>query len=146
MKIALPLHDSLAIYHDNAHTAPKFGIYNIDKESDDVHVTLSSIIDNPWSAMKCHNFEMEQLNCACNSERQHNLRHKCEHYTLLEMIHGCTFLLANKYCLNTKTMMKNGGITIFKIPPIAKKIDTAIKNFLIGASLANTIKHIHHES
>jgi predicted Fe-Mo cluster-binding NifX family protein len=89
---------------------------------------------------------MEQRNCDCNTERQHNLRHKCEHYTLLEIIHGCTFLLASKYCLNTKTMMKNGGITIIKIPPIAKKIDTAIKNFLIGASLANTVKHIHHES
>ncbi|MDD2906142.1 MAG: hypothetical protein PHC74_07560 [Sulfurimonas sp.] len=146
MKIALPLNDSLAIYHDNAHTAPKFGIYNIDTKALNIHVSLNTIIENPWNAIKCNEYEMEQKKCECNKERQQSIRHKCEHYTLLELIHGCSFLLANRYCQNTKTMMKNGGITIIKIPPIAKEIDMAIKNFLIGASLARTIKHIHHES
>ncbi len=146
MKIALPLIDASTIYKDNPYTAPKFGIYNIDGNKDNVSFGLNAIIDNPWNSSSCKLFNQDQLKCSCNKEEQERIEHKCEHYALLDLIYDCRYLLANKYCENTKKSMQSGGIAIVNVPPIITKIDTAIKNFLIGASLASTVKHIHHAS
>lgn len=146
MKIALPLNEKMSLYFDNPHTAPRFAIYNIEGTRDNIRFSLSSIVQNPWHSIKCNDFEEEQLKCNCSDERKNSIKHKCEHYSILESIKGCTYLLAYRYCLNTKQSLKNSGIKVLKVPPIINTIDMAIKNFLIGASLASTIKHIHHAS
>jgi predicted Fe-Mo cluster-binding NifX family protein len=146
MKIALPIENNLILYKDNPHTAPKFAIYDIETKLNTIHFSLNSIIENQFSKLKNGEFDKSEKKCTCDIYRQKNLRHKCNHYSLLEMLDGCSYLLASKYCVNTKSSMKHGGIKIFKIPPIINKIDLAIKNFIIGDSLANQIKQIHHAS
>ena len=146
MEIAIPTDDKHAIYHDNAYTAPKFAIYSIILGKTEISFSLKSIIENPLSRLKCEGFEDDQLACHCDFERSQSQRHIYEHYALLDVIGGCSYLLANQYCKNVIRSMENGGITIYKIPPIIKKIDMAIKNFLIGASIANKVQNIHYES
>jgi predicted Fe-Mo cluster-binding NifX family protein len=147
MDIAIPTDNNQTIYHDNAYTAPKFTIYSIflaDKTN--IRFSLKSVIDNPLSSLKCDSFDPKQLECGCDAQNAANLGHIYEHYALLDAISGCSYLLANKYCENVSRTMKKGNIAIYKIPPIIKEVEMAIKNFLIGASLANRIQHIHHAS
>jgi predicted Fe-Mo cluster-binding NifX family protein len=147
MEIAIPTDEKDVIYRDNAFTAPKFAIYSVvldDKANISFH--LKSIIENPLKTFKCDGFKDEQLTCNCKTEYSNNLHHVYEHYALLDAIGGCSYLLANHYCKNVIRSMKNGGITIYKIPPIIKKIDTAIINFLIGASFASPTQRIHYAS
>ena len=146
MKIAVPLNDTFTFYHRNPFTAPKFAIYSI--EGDRSHLTfgLFAVVENPWSAINDGGFEESQIACDCDSKQCTNMHHVFEHYALLDAIGGCSYLLADHYCDNTSRALNNGGIKVFKIPPIINKIDSAIKNFLIGASLASTFKHIHHAS
>ncbi|MDD2356600.1 MAG: hypothetical protein PHX13_01650 [Thiovulaceae bacterium] len=147
MQIAIPTDNENAIYHDNAYTAPKFSIYTIIiKNKTDISFSLQQIIYNPLSRLKCEDFDETQLKCSCDKEHASNLHHIYEHYSLLDLIAGCQYLLATRYCKNVIRSMKNGGILIYKIPPIIKNADNAIKNFLIGASFANTAQHIHHAS
>lgn len=146
MKIALPIDESLSFYKDNPHTAPKFAIYNIEIGEIDIFFSLDKIIENKLFRVKSNEFEEQERKCECATQRQENLRHKCDHYSLLEEINGCSYLLANKCCTNTQNSMKIGGIKVFTIPPIINKIDIAIKNFIIGGSLASQIRQIHHAS
>lgn len=147
MEIAIPTDDHDAIYLDNAYTAPKFAIYSIIlRDKTNISFYLKSIVENPLSRIKCEGFENDQLACSCELDRSNSQRHVYEHYALLDVISGCSYLLANSYCKNVIRTMENGGIIIYKIPPIIKKIDMAIKNFIIGASLANKVQHIHSAS
>ncbi|MFT5660252.1 MAG: putative Fe-Mo cluster-binding NifX family protein [Sulfurimonas sp.] len=146
MKIALPVNDTLCVYKGNPHTAPKFAIYDIKNSNNHIYYFLSCLVDNPLSIVKCHEFEIDEMTCNCDMDRQKSFSHKCEHYSLLETISECSYLLASKYCENTKESMRKVDIKVFKIPPIINKIDMAIKNFIIGAKLANKIKNIHNAS
>ena len=147
MDIAIPTDENLAIYHDNAYTAPKFTIYSIYlQDKTNIRISRKSIIDNPLYRVKCNSFCEDQIKCDCDIDSSKNLRHLYEHYALLDIISGCSYLLANRYCDNVARTMDKGGICIYKIPPIIKEVEMAIKNFLIGASLANRIQHIHHAS
>ncbi len=146
MKIALPVKDNLTMYKNNPHTAPKFAIYSIDKIHETIEYSLLSIIENPMSKLKDKMFDNEEIACNCSAEKQNNLEHKCEHYSLLETLHDCSYLLASRYCKNTQNSLKKAGIKIFKIPAIISRLDIAIKNFIIGASLASKIKNIHNAS
>jgi len=146
MKIAVPLTKELMLYSNNPYTAAKFAIYLIVGDKTDVSYSLIEIVDNPRYIEVSDIGEETEKECACDSERQNDLKHICEHYSILESIASCSYLLAIKYCKNTSKTLQNGGIKIFQIPTIIKKADTAIKNFLIGASLANRIQNIHHAS
>lgn len=146
MKIALPVIDTSTIYKDNPYTAPQFAIYNINRDKDNISFGINTIIKNPWNTSAHKKFSEDQLKCKCSHGKKENIEHKCEHYVLLSLIYDCSYLLANKYCSNTEISMRNSGITIINIPPIINQIDSAIKNFLIGASIASTHKHIHHAS
>ncbi len=145
MTIAIPISNLQNVYHDNPYTAPKFAIYLINGSKTNITFSLKTIVNNPWMNRGCK-FEEDQLKCNCDEQRKNNMRHICDHYALLDLLSGCSYLLANKYCENTARTMDSGKITIFQIPPIIKKIDIAIKNFIIGASIASTLKHIHYES
>lgn len=146
MKIAIPLDKELELYHKNPFTAPKFVIYSIEGDKTNIRFSKSTIVDNRRYPRKCSLIEDSQVACACDMDAKKDIEHICEHYSLLETIEGCSYLLADNYCENTSSTLKKGGITVFRIPAIIKNVDKAIKNFLIGASLANTIQNIHHAS
>lgn len=146
MKIAIAMTSDNRVYHNNPCTAPKFAIYTIDKENMQVRFSLSAIFDNPVFTNSSQTFTDEEKSCDCSIERQKDFSHACEHYALLDIIGGSTYLLADKYCQNTLKSLNNGGVSIYKIPTIIHDLDIAIKNFLIGAKYANTFQHIHHAS
>lgn len=146
MNIAIPLNNNLSFYHSNPITAPKFAIYHIDSKKSRVRTSLDSIVDNPLNSTNQGNYTVSQIECACNVDKCSDITHISEHYVLLESIGDCEYLLADHYCDNINRALLNGGITIYKIPPFIHKPDNAIKNFLLGASLASTIKQIYHAS
>lgn len=146
MKIAIPVNDLLNVYKHNPHTAPKFVIYTLVKTDDEVHFSLDSILDNRLSSYKNNTFCSEETMGNCTSKNKNDIMHQCEHYSILEMIGGCSYLLANRYCENTKKTMQQAGIKIFKIPSIINRTDIAIKNFIIGGSIASKIQHIYNAS
>ncbi|MBU0721647.1 hypothetical protein KJ877_09920 [bacterium] len=146
MKIAVPLDDNLLFYRNNPYTAPKFGIYTIDIKNAQVSFGISDIVDNPKYTHKSIRFNECQMRCECDFSAKKDINHICEHYALLETIGECSYLLADKFCDNTLNSLKNGGVKVFKIPTIINKTETAIKNFLIGASFANKIQNIHYAS
>lgn len=146
MKIVIPLNNDLNFYHDNPITAPRFAIYNIDIKRSHVSSSLETIIENAWNSTNNGKFQMSQIQCACDKNKCSDIEHITEHYFLLDSIGDCDYLLADHYCDNINRALDNGGITIYKIPPFIHKSDYAIKNFLLGVSLANTIQNIHHAS
>jgi predicted Fe-Mo cluster-binding NifX family protein len=146
MKIAIPLDKDLMFYNDNPYTAPKFAIYFIEGNKTDISFKMLMILDNPRYMEVSDKVEEIQKKCDCDKERQVDMQHICEHYSILETINSCSYLLAIKYCHNTYKTLQRGGIKIFKIPSIIKKTETAIKNFLVGASFANRIQSIHNAS
>jgi len=146
MKIAVPLDKKLFLYNDNPYTASKFAIYAIEGNKTNITFNLLEILDNPRHINSSNKLEKIQKSCACDKNRENNMQHICEHYSILETIKNCNYLLASEYCKNTYNALKNGGVKIFKIPKIIKKTDIAINNFLIGARYANTIQDIHYVS
>lgn len=146
MKIALPVNDMLTLYKYNPHTAPKFAIYTIVTVGDELHFSLHCVLENKLSKHNNHLFNTEEMTCNCHLEEKNNLSHKCEHYSPLELIGDCSYLLASSYCENTKASMEQGGVILFKVPSIINKVEIAIKNFLIGGSIATQIKQIHNVS
>lgn len=146
MKIAIPLNKDLTLYNDNPYTAPKFALYFIEGNRTNISFKMLKILDNPRYIEVSDRVEEIQKKCDCDVERQVDMQHICEHYSILETIGSCSYLLAAKYCHNTYKTLKTGGVKVFKIPSIIKKTETAIKNFLIGASLASKIQNIHDAS
>lgn len=146
MKIAVPFGNQLELYRLNPTTAPKFGIYDIDSTKNGVNIRLISVEMNPWCKNSCEAFDATAEQCACDDIRQNDIRHITEHYALLEVLSGCRYVLADAYCDNTRRALNNGGITLFKYPSVIRSAEGAIKNFIIGASLAYTVEHIHYAS
>lgn len=146
MKIAVPFSRDLELYRKNPSTAPKFGIYEICLEKSSVDIHLLRVEMNPWCQQSCELFDEDAANCACDETRKKDIRHITEHYALLELLSGCSYVLADHYCDNTKRALNNGGIHVFKYPTVIRTAENAIKNFIIGASLANTVEHIHYAS
>jgi len=146
MMIAVPEDNDLTFYHDNPFTAPKFAIYSIEGDKTNVSFSKSAIVENHRHLFKCNIIEESQIACDCDMDAKKDIEHICEHYSLLESISNCSYLLADKYCENTSNTLKKGGVIVFKIPTFIKDINVAIKNFLIGASLANKVQYIHNAS
>ena len=146
MKVAVPTDNELLFYHANPITAPKFSIYHIDGDYLNLTFSLVDIVINPWIVANKGVFDEEQINCRCDEEECFDIRHISEHYALLEVIGECDYMLADGYCKNTLNTLAKAGIKIFKIPSIIRKIDYAIKNFILGASLADNVKHVHYAS
>jgi len=146
MKIAVPFSQQLELYRQNPSTAPRFGIYEIESGEDGISVRLQAIEENPWCDNACISFPDSDANCACDEDRQHDIRHITEHYALLEVLKGCSYVLADHFCKNTQKALDNGGIRVFKYPSIIRTAENAIKNFIIGASLANTVEHVYYVS
>lgn len=142
MQIAVPLDNKLSFYKQNPFTAPKFGIYFISTDTKDANYSIDKVVDNPQYINSGQNFSEIQQMCSCTEAIKKSLNHICEHYALLEVLSNCSYLLANKFCDNTYNTLKKGGIKVFKVPAIINTADMAIKNFIIGVSLANQVKNI----
>lgn len=146
MTIAIPLTSKLSFYHNNPFTAPKIAIYTIKKESQKLLYAQSKIIDNPWGIVNNGEFQQQQIVCECPDNECMDIQHITEHYALTDAIAGCSYLLAGKYCENVFRTVNNCGIEIFQIPPIINSVENAIKNFILGVSLADKLQHIHYAS
>lgn len=146
MRIAIPFNQKMELYRRNPSTAPRFGIYDIEPGNGAIDVKLLGIEVNPWCENSCSGFPDTDAECNCDDDRQQDIRHITEHYALLEVLTGCTYVLADNFCSNTKRALENGGIRVFKYPSVIRTAENAIKNFIIGASLANTVEHVHYAS
>jgi len=147
MKFAVPVDASKAIYSHNPCTAPKFAVYTVHYEDQEVYYALVGYVENPWNRsegdMVCDpNMRLGE----CSDDEKQDLKHVSEHYAVLEAISGCSYLLVQSFCENTKRSMRNAGVKLFQIPPFITKTDKAIKNFLIGAKIADSVEHVHHAS
>ncbi|MEN8726875.1 MAG: hypothetical protein ABF276_02820 [Sulfurovum sp.] len=145
-KIAIPVNNTMGFYHSNPMTAPKFAIYTINIKNENVTFSLINIADNPWNRTNNGIYSPSQIDCSCNKEICSDIRHITEHYSILNVIHECDYLLVDNYCDNSLRALQNANIQTYKIPPFITHTHLAIKNFLLGASLASTFKHIHYAS
>ena len=145
-KIAIPLSNTMGFYHKNPMTAAKFAIYTINIKKNNVTFLLLRVVDNPFNSTNNGNYSQSQIQCTCNQSTVSDIHHKAEHYVILDAIQGCKYLLADCYCKNIVRAMKIADIQLYKIPPFITDVHMAIKNFLLGASLASTFKQIHHAS
>ncbi len=146
MLIAIPLTTELSIYHNNPFTAPQFGIYSIEKQERNILFLQKNIVQNPWSKTNDTSFDEEQITCSCTPEKQCELTHMVQHYGLADLLSSCTYLLADKRCDNIANTFQKLHIKLYKIPAIIKDPKSAIKNLIIGVSLADHIQDIHYAS
>lgn len=147
IKIAIPLDNTMSFYHRNLFTAPTFAIYIIKNENKRITTfSLLKVIDNPWNSINNGEYKECQIQCACDKEISSDIQHITEHYAIFHAIGTCDYLLVDYYCDNISQVLKNADIKTYKVPPFIHKVDMAIKNFLLGVSLASTLKHIHHAS
>ncbi len=137
MKFAVPITTLPNIYPNNPCTAPQFAIYSVHYIAKEVHYAFVRTVANPWrnedGTFGC---DLQAINGECSIEAQNDLSHMSEHYAMLEAINGCSYLLVQSYCENTRRAMRNAGVKLFQIPPFCKTLEQAVSNFLIGAKLA----------
>jgi predicted Fe-Mo cluster-binding NifX family protein len=145
-KIAIPLNNTMGFYHRNPMTAPKFAIYTINMGNKNVTFSLLHILDNPLNGINENGYDQSQIDCNCDRTTCSDIQHKAEHYVILDAIQECKYLLVDYYCENIVFAMESSDIQTYKISPFITQVDTAIKNFLLGASLASTYEQIHHAS
>lgn len=142
MKIAVPFDHNHQFYRANPYTSPGFGIYQVDVGPKNVTFSLTEVIDNPWFRLRADSFDEAQLTCQCEPLRRTNLHHVIEHYTLLESLDDCEYLLANCCCYNTRRTLAKGNVILYEIPSIIIETNMAIKHFIIGTSLAKSVQEI----
>jgi len=146
-KFAIPVSSTNLLFAENPCSAPKFALFSVHRVYAKTVYALIGYVPNPWlddnGNMMC---STDLEHSGCSEDVQSNKTHIGEHYLILEAIGGCDFLLAKTYCENTKRTLFNAGIKIYKLPHFISNIDIAIKNFLIGARIADSIKLINHAS
>jgi predicted Fe-Mo cluster-binding NifX family protein len=141
MRVAIPVSDQLTIYSGNPCSAPKYLIYSIIIEPcGDLLLTEDELIINQ------HQKKAISLICNCNSKTENDIEHKIWHYTIVESLLGCDYLLIKECCKNTRRSLDVAGIRMVTTPIIIHKPEQAIKNFIIGEKLANNLRHIHYAS
>lgn len=146
MKFAVPFTECLDLYRDNALTAPKFGIYSLRGKGASKTILMTEVLANPLGKMETCTFDKAMMHCTCPPGRREAFSHRLLHYGLLEILEGCDYLLANHGCDNLRTALARGGIKLFLYASFIRRTDHAIKNFIIGASLADTVQHINNAS
>ena len=145
MKVLIPILNQTDVYHDNLFRAPSFAIYSIENRSKNVYCSLTETIQNPFSCL----YEKDMTTCdnygICD-QKSCSMQHKEDHFNLIKSMTHCDVILADHFCDTITTAIKEGGIKLYKLSPFLKKPDVAIKNFILGASLASTLQHIHIKS
>ena len=142
MKVLIPILNQTDVYHDNLFRAPSFAIYSIDNRSKNVYCSLTETIQNPYSCLHRNNATVCDNYGICDQESC-SQQQKEEHFHLIQRMTNCDVILADHFCDTITTALKEGGIRLYKLSPLIKKPDIAIKNFLLGVSLASTLQHIY---
>ena len=109
MKIAVPLDADNKVYHANPWTAPAFAIYLVEDEEDTIIYDCLEHKENPWIEKD------ESIICdptVCSD--------------------GCDYIIAGTCCSNVEKVLEKGGIEIYKLPPIVRDPDLAVKNLLVN--------------
>lgn len=141
MRVAIPVTDELTIFKSNPCSAPKYCIFTILQEQRDfLTMTLDKTVKN------LHLKEAESLVCSCCADVENSMEHRIWHYTIVESIQGCDYLLVKDFCKNTQHTLNIAGIKLLNIPSIIQDPQLAIKNFIIGERLAYNIQHVHYAS
>jgi predicted Fe-Mo cluster-binding NifX family protein len=148
VKVLVPVKNETDVYHDNIFSAPRFALYSIDiKESIDknasrVYYACEYIIENPKLDSEHHEYAGQRDHGICNAEFCSDAHYNL-HYELSKSIDECDYILVNHTCETMMRALKETGINLHKISPFLRKTDIAIKNFILGVSLASTLQHIH---
>ena len=142
MKVLIPVTNQTNVFHDNLFRAPQFAVYSIDNKSSNVYCSLMDVIQNPYSYLFNNDKSLCENHGICDPDNC-TLQHLQEHYSLTRNMDSCDYILADHFCETMTKALKEKGINIYKISPFLHKSDIAIKNFLLGVSLASTLQHIH---
>ncbi len=145
MKILIPLTQTKEVYHDNFFKAPHFGIYTIDNQKRDIYCQFESLVPNPYECI----YTNDPTHCANHGmcdQTQCTVQHIEDHYAFSKSINGCNYVLADRYCDTMVEAFRQTGITLYKLSPFLHTVEIAIKNFILGVSLASTLQHIHVKS
>ncbi len=142
MKVLIPIKSKTDLYHDNPVRAPYFALYKIDNIGSFFVYMLEDIIENPQ--LLPNNNEDAFINNHGICDQKHcSKEHVDAHYNLTEKLHGCDYILIDHYCKTVTNVFETVGVKTYKLSPFLQTTDIAIKNFLLGASLASTLQHIH---
>jgi predicted Fe-Mo cluster-binding NifX family protein len=68
--------------------------------------------------------------------------HPADHEIIFEAVNGCDYIITGSYCSNPKKVLEKGGTKIYKLPPIIKDPDLAVKNLLVNLGLATHLLSI----
>lgn len=142
MLVWVPVKNQTDVYHNNIFRAPFFALYTIDRVESNIYCSCIDLIRNPYSFLTNMNQELSQNYGICDPE-ECTKEHIEEHYILSRSIYGCDYILADHFCNTMTEALKKKGISIYKISPFLHTPDIAIKNFILGVSLASTLQHIH---
>ena len=139
MKVLVPLENRFNVYHNNLFKAPRFALYTIDRTKYNIYCSLQDIIENPNTVVDEHTSD----NYGICDQKICTKEHLEEHHLLSKHIKECDYVLGVHFCDNTLKAFQFKGTNIYKISPFLRSTETAIKNFLLGVSLASTLQHIH---
>ena len=142
MRVLVPVKNKSDVFHDNMFRAPLFALYVIDLVESNVYCSCIDLITNPYSCPESLSQELSENHGICAPEKC-TKEHIAEHYTLSRSIYSCDYMLADHFCDTMTEALQEKGINIYKISPFLQTPDMAIKNFILGVSLASTLQHIH---
>lgn len=147
MKIAVPLDTDGQVYSMNPWTAPIFAIYSVQDREDMIIFERLEEKTNPW-AQKDKGIVCDPMMCTdgCSDVIKADLNHLADHYIILEVLNGCSYLIAEIACSNLEKVLEHGGIGFYVLPPIIKKPDLAIKRLLVNLDYTDSIQKIRNIS
>lgn len=141
IKIAVPLDADNSVYHSNPWTAPAFALYLVRDEEEKIVYDYIEQKTNPCvEEDKNVVFDPMMRSDRCSDMRKNDLGHLSDHYIILEAVNGCDYIIAENCCRNVEKVLEKGGIKTYKLPPIIKDPDLAVKNLLVNLGLAT---HLH---
>jgi len=137
MKIAVPLNKEKKVYHDNPWTAPSFAIYSVTEEDEELIYDRVAEKENP-------RFGYDPTACSdnCSDAVKADLSHISDHRTILESVRGCRYLVAETYCNNVEKVLGESGIELYRLPPIVKNPDLAVKNLLVNLKFTDNVQKV----
>jgi len=145
MKVLVPINNRSDVYHNNLFKAPHFALYIIDSTEFNVYCTLKDVMENPYYSLDENSQVSANKYGICDSENC-TIQHLNEHIILSQQMADCDYILADHFCDTIIKALNDKGINIYKISPFLQSSDAAIKNFLLGVSIANTIQNIHFKT
>ncbi len=143
IKIAVPLDTDGRVYPLNPWTAPLFAIYLVQDREDKITFERLEEKENPWTKEE-KNIICDPMMCGdgCSDIIRSDLNHLADHYIILEVLNGCSYLIAEMACSNVEKVLEHGGIEIYELPPIIKEPDLAIKRLLVNLEFTYKIQNI----